>query len=143
MDGFDEWYKPKQETLKNDPVCQHIVELRNEIIKEGKVDTVSYVRGDIDFGQIESMRPSWADGTFIGGKYGGAGFYVERPDGTEKEFYVDLELDDVEYGMYFEETQSSDEPIFDNIADVEDDLIYYVRILGELVSDARDEFGQD
>ena len=36
VDKFEAWYDERVEILKHDPVCSHMKELRNEIVKEGK-----------------------------------------------------------------------------------------------------------
>jgi hypothetical protein len=143
-EGFEEWYHERVEVLKDDPVCSYMVELRNKILKEGEADTVSYTKIDeFNLAQLQAVTPSWADGSFIGDQYGGSGFYVERSDGTQEKFYVDFSFDNIETGLYFEETQEYEDQFPKDITEIEDDLEYYVKILAELVSDAKDEFGSE
>lgn len=141
VDGFEDWYQERVQVLKDDPVCSHMVEVRNNILKEGDVDTASYAKvEDFNPAQLRAMTPSWADGSFIGDQYGGSGFYIEKSDGTEEKFYFDFEFDNVETGIYLEETQASEDIFIDDITLVEEDLEYYIKVLAELVSDARSEF---
>jgi len=143
-EGFEEWYDERVEVLKDDPVCSYMVDLRNKILKEGEADTVNYAKAEgFNPAQLQAVTPSWADGSFIGDQYGGSGFYVERSDGTQEKFYVDFGFDNIETGLYFEETQEYEGPFPEDITEIEDDLKYYVKILAELVSDAKDEFGSE
>ena len=143
-EGFEEWYGERVQVLKEDPVCSHMGAVRNKILKEGSPGASNYAKlNDFNTKQIREKTPRWADGVFIGDQWGGSGFYIERNDGTEEKFYFDFELDGVETGLYFEETQESDSEFIDKISVVEDDLESYIKILAELVKDAREEFGSE
>ncbi len=142
IDGFDDWYANCIEVLKNDPTCNHMVELRNQILKEGNAGVANYAILDgFNPAQLQAMMPSWADGSFIGDQYGGSGFYIERPDGTEEKFYFDFEFDNVDVGLFFEKNQEPQRAL-DSITDIEDDLSYYIHLMAELVFDAKAEFGK-
>lgn len=143
-EDFDEWYDKRIQVVKDDPVCSYMVELRNKILKEGEAETTNYAKLDgFNPGKLQAMTPEWADGSFIGDQYGGSGFYIERPDGTEEKFYVEFGFDNVETGMYFDETQEYEGPFPEDITEIDDDLEYYIKILAELVSDAKEEFGSE
>lgn len=137
-DGFDDWYDDRKETLKNDEVCNHMKDVRNRVLKEGDAGTRRHIDfGDgMDIGRLQRSIPSWADGVFVGDQFGGSGFVVENPDGSENKFYYDFPTEPWEVGLHFPELEEK-RSIH---ATVEDDVGYYVKILAELVRDAKNEF---
>lgn len=140
-DGFDEWYEEKREVLENDPVCSHMCDLRNRIVKEGNAGVSNYTEvGHINTADLSRKAPAWADGIFIGDQFGGSGFTIEQEDGSEMKFYYDFPNEDFETGLYFEGLKDSlDETEFPS-SNAEEDLHYYLKVLAELVSEARTEF---
>lgn len=139
-DGFEEWYEERVEILKEDPVCSHMKELRNEIVKEGSEGVSTYASASINSADLWEKAPPWADTIFIGDQYGGSGFSVEKADGTEVKFYYDFPDENIETGLYFPELEENERG-WEMPNDAEEDLKYYVKILAELVRDAEEEFG--
>jgi len=141
-EGFDEWYEERVEVLKEDPVCNHMKELRNEIVKEGKKGVGSYA--EIEYLNTDDLRkktPAWADSVFIGDQYGGSGFTVEKADGSEVKFYYDFPEENFKTGLYFPKLEDYEDSTEYQFGDAEADLKYYIKILAELVRDAEDKFG--
>lgn len=137
VEGFDEWYDQHIETLKEDPVCKEMVQVRNRILKEGDPGLGRYVGGPVDQDDLFSEAPPWADGVFLSDQFGGNGFYILHPDGSKEKFYYDFEALTDETGLFLQETQENTIELID----LKDDLRYYVKILAELVSDAKERFG--
>lgn len=143
-DGFDEWYDERREVLKEDTVCQAMNKIRNKIEKEGSAGETNYMKIDkLNFSDIARKTPEWADGTFLGGVYGGHGFYVERPDGSEARFYHDFDVGQFEAGFVVDELTTKEDIQSGEFVEIDDDLEYYIKVIAELVSDAIDEFGSE
>ncbi len=118
-----------------------MVELRNKIEKEGDEGVTNYVKangtGSQILGELGRNKPSWADGIFIADQYGGSGYTIEHSDTPNEKYYVDFDNEYVDFGVYTRKDSETKERI-----DAEDDLEYYIRLLAELVDDAKKEFGQ-
>lgn len=144
-EGFDDWYSSKVDFLIDDSICSYMNELRSKILKEGDPDTASYANLDnFNTNQLARATPPWADGSFIGDRFGGSGFYVKRQDGTELKFYYDFDFDNVETGLYFKETQDPDKSEFNqNIVPAEEDLKYYIGVMAVIAREANDKFRVD
>lgn len=138
VDGdFGSWYSERQEVLKEDDVAQKMDDLRNRILKGSDgPEVANYAKiNHLNTGDLYRIMPSWADSAFIGDQYGGSGFEVEQPDGSTEKFYVDLPDEiDVETGLFIKDTS---EEITPEITDAEEDLRYYLKLLREIVSDAK------
>lgn len=140
---FEDWYEDRQEVLKSDEVAQKMDDLRNRIEKgSDEASVATYAKIDhLNSNDLYRMMPPWADSIFIGDQYGGSGFKVELADGSTEKFYVELpEEMAVETGLYITNDDDTD---FSEITDAEDELTYYLKVLAEIVSDAKDEFGSD
>lgn len=140
-DDWEDWWDERQEALKSDPVCSYMWELRNNILKEGETDVSPEVTVD-HLNTADIPQPSWADGTFIGGPYGGNGFIVEGPDGTETRVYADLDLEGVESNLVFSDLRNEFDENKYPVSNVEEALRYYLRIIREIVSDAKSKWGE-
>lgn len=92
VDGFEEWYAPKVEEMKNDEVMRFFVGLRNDVEKKGELGTHSglHMNGVINIHDLMSrFPPPTPDASFfIGDRIGGSGYIVRMPDGTEEKYYV-------------------------------------------------------
>lgn len=142
-EGFDEWYEDKQKILEEDPVCSHMSDLRNRIVKEGDAGVSNYAEVDyLNTAELWRKAPAWADGIFVGDEFGGSGFTVEEEDGSEMKFYYDFPNEDFETGLYFSDFEDSINESGFPSSNAEKDLRYYVKVLAELVSEATDEFGE-
>ncbi|CAO3426590.1 hypothetical protein [Azospirillum argentinense] len=91
---FDEWYKRKQEVMKQDPFLKSFVELRNLIEKRGQLlssGSAQLHRFDPSLmAEVRKTKPANAVGFFIGDRLGGSGWEIKSPDGTESVVYIDL-----------------------------------------------------
>lgn len=142
-DDFESWYTERQEVLKQDEVAQKMDDLRNRILKGADGPEVStYAKvNHLNTNDLYRIMPPWADSAFIGDQYGGSGFEVEQPDGSTEKFYVDFpEEIDVETGLFINGSSDQD---MQEVADAEEDLRYYLKLLGEIVRDANDQFGSE
>jgi hypothetical protein len=93
--AFDEWYKPREEEMRDDELMTYFYRLRNQVLKATEtpdVDTRLYI-GELTGEQLQELMrdpPPNAKGFFIGGELGGAGWDVELPDGRIGQHYVTL-----------------------------------------------------
>lgn len=139
---FEAWYADRIEVFKEDPVCRHMKDLRNEMEKGGTSGVSTYASFSGNPGESQRQAPSWADSIFVGDEWGGSGFTVEKEDGEEVKFYMEFENVSVDSGLFFPDLEDEDQ-IYRDGTDAEDDLKYYLKILAELVRDAKSEFGED
>lgn len=136
-DKFDDWYGPHQEELKRDPLMRHFVEMRNEIEKQGKLGVSTYAHihsfdGDMSkFGKA----PPGAVGFEVGGAYGGSGWIMPMPDGSEEIYYASVPPSLGEVKQYFVNLPSEVRN-----GTVEELSQLYIDRLAELVTAARAHF---
>jgi len=142
---FDHWYKPRQDEMRKNANFRYLVDLRNQVLKEGVLGGIStsvYI-GHFSTDQLGELGPSptGATGFFIGDQLGGSGWTVKLSDGTEERFYTDIPTSwEVSIQTNFVDVTKQlglpapNVPIDRLIAD-------YVEYLGQLVADARAEFG--
>lgn len=142
-DGFEEWYQERRSVLEEDPVCSRMNEVRTNIVHEGDESVSNYASLSGNVGEIYEIMPAWADGAFIGDQFGGSGFYIEKANGEQVKFYYDFSNVNmhIETGLFFDNQHDSENTPYTEITDAEDDLKYYIKILAELVRDAKEEFG--
>lgn len=110
VDGFAEWYAPHQETMRADAAMRYFVELRNEILKKGKTsvaqETVVHHLDDDVIRKLGTPPPGATD-LFIGDEFGGAGWVVPLPDGTETKYYLELPRSVAEFRSVFMDVPES------------------------------------
>lgn len=98
VDGFDDWYKPKQQEMISNPLFKYFKDIRDEIIHEGKLNT--NVSVSVPFFSplfLQYMpKPPNHKGFFIGDQNGGSGWIVENADGEEEKYYITLNKDFVD-----------------------------------------------
>lgn len=91
---FEDWYSPWQEKMKQDEILKTFKDLRNEIEKQGKLDTSLSMK--IDHLNSNDLQPLLADpppfskGFFIGDKIGGSGWEIDYGKGIKDTIYIDL-----------------------------------------------------
>lgn len=94
---FDEWYLPRQEELKNDPLMKYFYELRSVILKQGRTPmSHSAGIGYFDSSMLSRMPPpppGRVRSTFILDSVGGSGYEMEMADGSVEKFYVSLPIE--------------------------------------------------
>ncbi len=94
---FDQWYGPKVQEMRDDPLLRYFYALRSEILKKGSLQTSRSVYIS-SFSPATDLRrfgppPPGATGFFIGDANGGTGWHVRLPDGTQETYYVSLPAD--------------------------------------------------
>lgn len=93
--GFDDWYQPHVEAMRNDKLMRYFYQLRSQILKQGALPVSSSVTlsGDPMVVFAHFKPPPRAKGFFIGDNIGGSGWEVETEDGVTEKFYVQLPPD--------------------------------------------------
>lgn len=86
---FEDWYAPRRDRMRADPVARHFLDLRNRIEKRGTHGSASSSVNVPSLDPSELMRnaPSDAKGFFLGDRLGRSGWVVELPDGSESRIY--------------------------------------------------------
>jgi len=90
---FEQWYAPHQAAMKADPVMRYFVEARNNLEKQGRLDTaVSAHIHNFNSGDIRKFGtpPPGARAFFMGDQTGGSGWEVELPNGEVIKYYVNI-----------------------------------------------------
>ncbi|MGS0825627.1 hypothetical protein ACVBIO_07445 [Shewanella sp. 0m-8] len=91
--NFEEWYLEIQNELKQDPLMKYFVDVRNNILKQGKME-VSTTAHLSNFSPSDIHKfgtpPPGATSFFIGDDIGGSGWLISLPDGSEEKYYMDL-----------------------------------------------------
>lgn len=140
--SFDQWYKPVQLALKEDPLMRYFVDARNALEKEGILSvttSVSFSSFSYDDIYKYTQPPLGAKGFFIGDQLGGCGWLVETTDGVEEKYYVEIPNSIFEIKQHFTNLPGALEPDILN-ATIEELSIKYIDRLSSLVSDARRNF---
>ena len=89
-DGFDEWYAPIQDEMRNDELLRFFYERRSLHLKEGavKVARKAYIA---DLSELQKIpKPKNAKGFFMGDENGGSGWIVQGENGKEEKVYVEV-----------------------------------------------------
>jgi hypothetical protein len=141
-EGFSEWYEPERAAMKESAAMRYLVELRNEILKVGKLNTGVVAVGS--FSSEDTKRwgrpPAGTVGSFVGDQTGGSGWEVELPDGERVKYYVALP-DDSNMSVYLE---FSDLPVdkFPELKGLSAQAMVsdYIKYLEALVSRAKLQF---
>jgi hypothetical protein len=144
--GFNEWYTPFQKEMADDDLLKFFKDLRNEVLKEGPhavggAMTVGYVDSNM-VNQLMQHAPPGTKGVFFGDQWGGNGFTVELPDGTEQKFYFDLPGVLINHQVLFRgdlPKRHLGQPLNDPSAETLCTL--YVGYLSNLVAAAQTHFG--
>ncbi|WP_454776421.1 hypothetical protein [Janthinobacterium tructae] len=141
-DGFDEWYLAEQEVMKADSLMKYFLNLRNEILKQGKlnVSTSAYFNSFSSEDIKKFPRPRNAMGFFLVDEIGGAGWVVELPDGSQEKYYVTLPSSVGTIKQTFADMPREKFPDLDGRS-VEDLSSEYLEKLSALVGRAKIRFG--
>jgi hypothetical protein len=141
--GFDAWYAPKVKEMEADPLLEFFKDLRTDGLKKTKTVPISqrsYLKQfDGNMARFGPPPPG-AIAYFIGDRFGGTGWRVRLPDGSEESYYVDIpeEIGGAEMIIVDAPKSHLGKSISDNSASNLCDL--YVRYLGSLVDEARRQF---
>lgn len=139
---FDIWYKPIQDSLKANPIMKYFVDLRNEILQQGKTPG-THISVNASFSSSDMAKlgtpPPGASGFFIGDQTGGSGWIIELPDGTKEHYYVEIPESVAKVTQHF-----SDLPVPEDDElrkkTIEELCDYYLKELENLIDSARREF---
>ena len=91
---FDEWYNPWVSKMSGDKILKTFITLRNEIEKQGKLDTslsthIEHLNTN-DLQNLLENPPPYAKDFFIGDQIGGSGWEVDYGNGIKEKIYVEL-----------------------------------------------------
>jgi hypothetical protein len=146
LNAFTQWYEPREEAMRQDPLLKYFVNLRNEILKEGSPKATSsiYIEhlNTADIAPLMAHPPPGAKDFFIGDTLGGSGWIVELPDGSQEKYYVQLpSAVKMESRLHFPDppTEHLGGPITDTSLQNLGRL--YIAYLSSLVDEAEAEFG--
>lgn len=142
VETFNNWYIPWQNKMKQNEILKVLVTMRNEIEKQGKIETsVGVYIEKLDSNDIDlSNPPSNAVSYFIGDQIGGSGWEIELEDGCKEKIYVDLPGGiNVDINLNISELESTAQKLGIN-GTTQDILEYYLEFLKEISSDAIDTF---
>ena len=93
-EGFERWYGPRQAALRENTDFKYLVELRNQILKEGVLGSTSasMMIEDFNTNQLAELPtpPAGAKSFFMGDHLGGSGWEVDLADGTKERYYIEL-----------------------------------------------------
>jgi len=139
---FNEWYLPRQEEMRQDPLLRYFVTARNEILKQGRLNVstsahIHQLSGE-DF-QKFGPPPPGATNFFIGDQSGGTGWEVELPDGSKEKYYVELPTSIGEVKQQFANLPEATDPELKGKS-VEELCALYLGRLESLLDDARNVF---
>ncbi|NYE07276.1 hypothetical protein F4694_004061 [Bacillus niacini] len=104
VDGFDNWYKPKQQEMISNPLFKYFKDIRDEIIHEGKLNTNVSVNTTFFsplFLQYMPKPPNHSS-FFLGDQNGGSGWIVKNDDAEEEKYYITLNKDFVDVQLSLE-----------------------------------------
>jgi len=102
VEGFDDWYKPKQREMQDNILFKFLNELRNEIIHEGKLE----ISQDIHVKNFNTIllqyvpQPPNTISFFIGDEHGASGWLVEN-DGVREKYYFSIPEEFVQIKLMF------------------------------------------
>lgn len=93
--GFNAWYAPHEQAMRDDPLLQYFKELRNQIDKEGPpAQTVQgfYVKhlGPSEMAEVQRHAPPGTKSIFFGDPQGRSGYEVALSDGTVEKVYFKI-----------------------------------------------------
>jgi hypothetical protein len=143
---FDEWYLPRQKAMRADELLKYFWNLRNEILKEGRLVTGSSMYLEhLDASELAPVManpPKGATNFFLGDPLGGSGWEVELPDGTTEKYYVTLpESLRLQIDLKFADPPASHKGEQLQDTSIEALAQHYIAYLEALVIEAQERFG--
>lgn len=137
---FDPWYATHTEKMKSDPVFSFFRDVRNEVLKEGRLDLGTAVTihhfDPSTMARLQSSRPLGATAFFIGDHLGGSGWEVTLIDGATEKFYVELPADVGQVSQFFV-GNLADKWLKGDVRSSHELAVYYLKVLESLVADAK------
>lgn len=139
-ESFDEWYNPWVSKMSGDKILKTFITLRNEIEKQGKLDTslsthIEHLNTN-DLQNLLENPPPYAKDFFIGDQIGGSGWEVDYGNGIKEKIYVELPQK-VKMSIDFEINKLSDLDISMSTLEM---LEYYYAYLYSIYFDAKLHF---
>lgn len=139
-DAFESWYLSWQNKMSNNNILKAFKDLRNEIEKQGKIDTsismhIERLNTD-DLQPLLNNPPPYATGFFIGDQLGGSGWEIDYGNNVTEKIYVELPKE-VYMTIDFEIMDLSD--LENNMTTIEM-LEYYYDFLNTIYIDAKKTF---
>lgn len=94
VEGFDDWWAPHSAVLSGDDGFKRLRDMRNEVLKEGRIDTGRFFHVK-SFGSsdIPPNPPPGARGFFLGDEHGRSGWEIMGPDGEMTREFVTMSED--------------------------------------------------
>lgn len=140
--NFSKWYETIQSELKSDPLMKYFVDVRNNILKQGKmeVSTSTHLKSfsPSDINKLKP-RPSGATSFFMGDEIGGSGWIIPLADGTEEKFYIDVPSSIAEVKQVFPDLPESVDASIKRKS-IEELCELYLQKLESIIDRARLEF---
>lgn len=139
--GFEEWYAPEQAAMKADPAMRYLVEVRNEILKQGKLRVSTSVHIHHMSGNLSQFghQPPGAKNFFIGDQLGGSGWEIELPGGEIVKYYVSIPAETASITQVFSDLPVQKFPELEGVS-VDEMVNAYVEKLSALVDRAKSRF---
>ena len=139
---FEKWYLPIQVDLKTNPIMRYFVDLRNEILKQGKTPSI-HMSASMSFSSSDMAKlgspPPGATGFFIGDQTGGSGWVITLADGSEEHYYIDIPECMAKVKQHFSGLPVPDDHELKDKS-IEELCDYYLVELEKLIDSARVEF---
>lgn len=138
--AFEEWYLPWRTKMSNDEILRTFKDLRNEIEKQGKLNTsltahIEHFNSN-DIQPLLKNPPPFSKSFFIGDQIGGSGWEIDYGNGITEKLYIVLPQD-IKMVIDFE---IIDLTSLDNDMSTIDMLEYYYDYLHAIYIDARKTF---
>ena len=138
--SFLSWYTPWQTKMSNDEILIKFRDLRNEIEKQGKLDTsLSMHIEHFNSNDIQSLLenpPPYANRFFVGDQLGGSGWEVDYGNNITEKIYVEMP-ENVKLTIDFEINDLAN--LNNNMSTLEM-LEYYHNYLNSIYIDAKKHF---
>lgn len=139
-DSFEYWYQPWQNKMSNDEILTTFKNLRNEIEKQGKLDTsltthIEHLNSN-DLQPLLETPPPYATSFFVGEQIGGSGWEIDYDNGITEKIYVELPKE-VKLTIDFEIVDLLD---LENDMTTIEMLEYYYDYLNSIYADAKRTF---
>ena len=142
ISNFDEWYVPYMEQMEKDPLMKYLYNLRNNVVKEGKMPlSTKTIITELNSNMLRSLpKPPNATSFFIGDSNGGSGWEIILPSGIKEKFYINLPWDTVRTSIHF--ANIPEIHLGKNVPNitVSEACDLYLQYLKYLVDEAKDKF---
>jgi hypothetical protein len=140
--GFEEWYEDIRGELKSDPLMGYFLEVRNNILKQGKmqVSTSAHIKS-FSTADIKKFGPPppGAKSFFIGDEIGGSGWLIELANGSEEKYYVEIPTSIAEIKQVFPDLPEAVDKRLKNKS-IEELCEMYLVKLESIIDRARKQF---